>query len=145
MCFEPTQNIGCSLTFIILKLNFTSPYTNIRLHNHTDHCITVQLSTKHYNFFLWWMGFFRCLLLYQIFFLRKIQLFSNKTPIRVYSIIHDLGLVSASTTPWECTGWYCVLCNKHSWISAQRMYRTLGFGSFSHLQTSSGFCQDAFG
>ena len=35
-----------------------------------------------------------------------ITFFSKKTPRIVHSTIHALGLVSASTTPWECTGWY---------------------------------------
>ena len=42
-------------------------------------------------------------LLYQVYFLRQIQVFSEKTPIKIYSTVHALGLVSASTTPWECS------------------------------------------
>ena len=57
---------------------------------------------------------------------------SQYNPMGVYLLVQALGQV---------------LCNTHSWASAQRMYRTLGIGSFSHSQTSPGksFCQDAFG
>ena len=46
---------------------------------------------------------------------------SQYTPMGVYWLVQALGHV---------------LCNTHSWASAQRMNRALGLGSVSHSQTS---------
>ena len=67
--------------------------------------------------------------------------FNNTSPRACISQYNPMGVY------WLVQALGQVLCNTHSWASAQRMYRTLGLGSFSHSQTSPGksFCQDAFG
>ena len=66
-----------------------------------------------------------------------------------FSTIHALGLVSDSTTSWECTGWYKLLgmyCAIHALEYLLRECTEHLFVSFSHSQTIPGksFGQDAF-
>ena len=67
--------------------------------------------------------------------------FNNTCPRACISQYTHMGV------HWLVQPLWHVLCDTHSWPSAQRMYKTLGLGSVSHLQTSpdKNFCQEAFG